>query len=94
MINNETLMDNILPNMISTSYEIAEALGKAEISNGLQNMKFTTNHEIDRLKSLHKKNKNIRPEEILIALEEQTNLASLIGNARIRLDALQLIHKE
>ncbi|MBI9053249.1 MAG: RNA polymerase-associated protein RapA [Bacteroidales bacterium] len=94
MINNETLMDNILPNMISTSYEIAEALGSAEISNGLQNMKFTTNHEIDRLKSLHKKNKNIRPEEILIALEEQTNLASLIGNARIRLDALQLIRKE
>jgi len=93
MIDNETLMDTILPNMISTSIEVAEALGAEKISNGLQNMRLTTNHEIERLKSLYKKNKNIRPEEIQIALKEQTNLAILIKDARIRLDSLQLIRK-
>lgn len=94
MINNETLIDTILPNMISTAFEIANTLKVAEISKGLQNMKLTLNHEIDRLMSLHKKNKNIRPDEIRIALEEQISLASLISDARIRLDALQLIRKE
>ncbi len=93
LIHNETLMEKILPNMIAAATKIAEALGATEISNGLQRMSVTMDHEIDRLKSLHKKNKHIRPEEIRIALEEQTSLATLIKDARIRLDALQLIRK-
>lgn len=93
LINDETLMDTILPKMISTAIEIAEALAAAEISNGLERMSLILDHEIGRLISLQKKNKNIRREEIEVAFEEQSTLASLIGNARIRLDALQFIRK-
>ncbi|MBI9069538.1 MAG: RNA polymerase-associated protein RapA [Salinivirgaceae bacterium] len=93
LIDNETLMDIILPNMISTATEIAEALRAAEISNGLERMRLTLDHEIGRLIALHKKNNNIRRDEIQIALDEQANLATLIGDARIRLDALLLIRK-
>ncbi len=93
LIHNEALMENILPDMIKSATKIAETLGATAISNGLKMMNLTLNHEIARLKSLLKKNKHIRPEEIRIALEEQTTLASLIGDARIRLDALQLIRK-
>jgi ATP-dependent helicase HepA len=57
-------------------------------------MNFTLNHETDRLKVLQKKNKNIRPEEIQIALDEQITLTTLIKNARVRMDAIQLILKE
>jgi ATP-dependent helicase HepA len=54
-------------------------------------MNLTLDHEIDRLNILHEKNKDIRPEEIQVALNEQTTLATLIKDARLRLDALQLI---
>ncbi len=93
LLDNETLTETILPNMITAATEIAEAHGAIEISKGLGRMRSTLDHEIARLKSLQKENKNIRPEEIQIALKEQTNLESLIKDARIRLDALQLIRK-
>jgi len=41
--------------------------------------------------TLQLKNKNIRPEEIQLALDEQLTLATLIQYARVRLDAIQLI---
>ena len=84
-------MESILPNMMSEASKIAEALGATEVANGMKKMNFTLDHEIDRLKLLHTKNKHIRPEEIQIALQEQSTLANLISEARIRLDALQLI---
>lgn len=93
-IHNKTLMDTILPKMITAATKFAEVLGATEISNGLQQMRLTLDHEIARLKSLHQKNKNIRPEEIQIARKEQTTLDLLIRNARIRMDALQLIRKD
>jgi len=94
LIENESLMDTILPNMISTAKEIVDVLGGIEISNGLQRMNQTLDHEIERLISLYKKNNHIRKEEIQIALKEKSNLSSLISNARIRLDSLQLIRKD
>ena len=57
-------------------------------------MNQTLNHEVNRLKLLQQKNKEIRSEEIKTAIKEQTDLAALINNARIRLDAIQLIIKE
>jgi ATP-dependent helicase HepA len=79
--------------MIKAATKTAEALGAKEISNGLQRMNLTLDHEIGRLKALQQKNKHIRPEEILIAIEEQNTLSSLMKDARIRLDALLLIRK-
>lgn len=93
LIQNETLMETILPNMIDAATEFAEALGAAEISRGMERMRLSLDHEIDRLKALAQKNKHIRPEEIQIALEEQRTLAALMQDARVRLDALQLIRK-
>jgi len=94
LLDNDTIVETILPNMISAALKIAEERGTKEIAKGLQRMNLTLNHEIDRLKILQKKNKNIRPEEIQIALNEQQTLATLIKNARVRMDAIQLILKE
>ncbi|HSI74766.1 MAG TPA: RNA polymerase-associated protein RapA [Lunatimonas sp.] len=94
LLDNQTLMETILPNMISTATKIAEQRSKFEIVGGLQRMNLTLNHEINRLKILQKKNKNIRPEEIQIAFDEQQRLNSLIKDARVRMDAIQLIRKE
>src|SRR5690606_32258427 len=94
LLDNETLMETILPNMISTATKIAEQQDTKEIANGLERMNLTLHHEIDRLKNLQNKNKNIRPEEIQIALNEQLILTSLIKDARVRMDAIPLIRKE
>ena len=57
-------------------------------------MNEALDHEIGRLASLHKKNSAIRPDEIRTALDEKNVLTTLIGDARIRMDSLQLIRIE
>lgn len=91
LIENETLVDTILPEMIKTAIEIAEHLKKKEIAAGLEYMNQRMDHEIGRLASLYKRNKAIRPDEIQTALNEKNVLTTLISEARIRMDSLQLI---
>lgn len=91
LLDNESLVETILPDMISAGQKIAEVQRTRIIAKGMQRMNLTLNHEIDRLKVLQQKNKNIRPEEIQLALDEQLTLATLIQYARVRLDAIQLI---
>jgi ATP-dependent helicase HepA len=69
-------------------------MGDREIEKGLERMKRTLDHEINRLTALQKKNKDIRPDEIHSAIEERNSLSLLIKKARVRLDAVQLIRKE
>jgi len=94
LLDNEMFVETILPNMISAATKVAEEQSAKERTKGLKRMNLTLNHEIDRLRILQEKNKNIRPEEIQTALTEQITLASLIKNARVRMDAIQLILKE
>jgi len=91
LLDNERVVETLLPDMISAAKSIAEVQRKEETAKGLQRMNLTLNHEIDRLKILQQKNKNIRLEEIQIAVDEQATLATLIRNAQIRMDAIQLI---
>jgi ATP-dependent helicase HepA len=93
LIENETVVDTIIPDMIKTAIEIAEQLRVEGIDEGLQRMSQTLDHEIGRLASLYKRNKAIRKDEILTALEEKNVLTALIGNAKIRMDSLQLIRE-
>jgi len=93
LIENETFVDEILPEMIKTAIEIAEQLKEKEIEIGLKDMNETLDHEIGRLASLYKRNKAIRPDEIRTALDHKNELTILIGDARIRMDSLQLIRE-
>lgn len=93
LIENETLVDTIIPDMLKTATEVAEQLKEEEIDASLQRMSETLDHEIGRLASLFKRNKSIRPDEVRTALEEKKVLITLIGNARVRMDSLQLIRE-
>lgn len=94
LLDNEHIVETILPKMMAAATKIADEWSSIERATGLQRMNRTLNHEIERLKSLQKTNKNIRPEEIKIAVDEQITLTSLIENARVRMDAIQLIRME
>jgi len=91
LLENETLVDVIIPEMLSTADEIAEQIRLEEIEKGLVRLNQTMDHEIGRLAALAKNNKGIRPDEIRKALADKKQLTALIGSARIRLDSLQLI---
>lgn len=94
LLDNDALVETIIPNMISAATEMANEMSTAERANGLKRMNTALHHEIDRLERLQQKNKNIRPEEIQFARNEQATLTTIINDARVRLDAIQLIRKE
>lgn len=93
LLENDDFVETLLPNMMASATKVANELGEKERSSSLQRMKLKLNHEINRLNALQKKNKHVRSDEIETAIKERTLLTSLIKNARIRLDALQLIQK-
>lgn len=93
LMENETLMETIIPNMVRAATEIAESKGLRIVAKGLQHMRSTLDHEIHRLTALQHKNQSIRPEEIEIAQQEKAQLSDLLTDAAIRLDALQLIQQ-
>ncbi len=86
IIDNEVMIESILPDMITRATEIAEDLKEVEISIGLKKISETLNHEISRLATLYKQNKSIRPDEIQTAQDEKNTLINLITNAHIRMD--------
>jgi ATP-dependent helicase HepA len=94
LLENEAFVDILLPKMILSATNAAEQMGEKEMEKGLGRMRDTLDHEINRLTALQKKNKEIRPDEILAAVEERNTLSALIKKARVRLDAVQLIKKE
>ncbi|MGB0428871.1 MAG: RNA polymerase-associated protein RapA [Bacteroidia bacterium] len=91
LLDNEALVENVIPAMVAAATEIANQQGVLEKAKGLRKMTTQLNHEIDRLQRLQEKNNNIRPEEIEIAQKEQSVLKNVIGDARVRLDAVQLV---
>lgn len=93
LIENERVVDTMIPTMIQEATQIAEQRKADEIEKGLERMKQTLDHEIARLASLHQRNKAIRPDEIRTAIEEKEVLTTLISNARIRMDSLLLIRE-
>lgn len=94
LLENDIFVETMLPDMISSATEIAEEMGEIEIVKGLEQMRRTLDHEINRLTALQKKNKDIRADEIYAAIEERNTLFALIKKARVRLDAVQLIRME
>jgi ATP-dependent helicase HepA len=79
--------------MLKVANERVESLREKEIEKGIKRMEITMNHEIGRLASLHEKKKHIRIEEVRIALDVQAKLTTMIKNARVRMDAMQLIRE-
>lgn len=93
LLDNDVLVETIFPNMLQAASQIAEIRAQTKIQSGLRKMKASLDHEIDRLKSLQKKNNHVRPEEVKMAEEVRLEMSSLIREARIRLDGVMLIQK-
>ncbi|MEL6675276.1 MAG: RNA polymerase-associated protein RapA [Bacteroidota bacterium] len=94
LLENELLVETLLPKMINTVTELAELRGASHIMQGLRKMRQQLGHEVSRLEKLQAVNPHIRPQEIELARQTQQELTELIQDAQLRLDALQLIRRE
>jgi ATP-dependent helicase HepA len=91
LLDNADLTRRILPAMMRYATSQAEARAIPLRQAALQEMNRLLAHEVQRLKNLLLINDHVRPEEIEQALAQQSALATALGQARVRLDALRLI---
>jgi len=93
LLKNESVKRKVLPAMLDRVKEIAVEKSKDVIDEALESMRRQMAAEIDRLKDLAGLNDHVKPEEISALEERQAELGSVIGDARVRLDAVRIIWK-
>ena len=93
LLKNEAVKRKMLPAMLEKTRDLGGVKSQAVIQDALARMHREMSGEIARLRDLAEINDHIKPEEIAALEERETALADVIGNARVRLDAVRLIWK-
>ncbi len=93
LLRNEKVKRTLLPNMLEKVRALGTERGQPVIASALETMHREMAAEISRLRDLTEVNDHIRPEEITALEQREAELAAVIQNARIRLDAVRLIWK-
>ena len=93
LMRNEKVKRNFLPAMLEQARTLGTAKSQPIIAEALTRMRTEMAAEIARLRDLAEVNDHIRPEEITALEERESELATVIANARVRLDAVRLIWK-
>ncbi|MES2660284.1 MAG: helicase-related protein [Verrucomicrobiota bacterium] len=90
---NEKVKRVFLPAMLDQARTLGTGKSHAVIEDAMSLMRSEMAAEISRLRDLAEVNDHIKPEEITALEERERELAAVIGNARVRLDAVRLIWK-
>jgi ATP-dependent helicase HepA len=77
--------------MLQHAATLAETQAAALRKSALKEMNQLLGHEVRRLENLQQVNDHVRPQEIELAQAQQNELATAIGQSRLRLDSLRLI---
>jgi ATP-dependent helicase HepA len=93
LMRNEAVKRKFLPAMLEKTRALATAKSHAVIADALASMHAEMAAEITRLQNLSEVNDHIQPEEITALEARESELAAVIQNARVRLDAVRLIWK-
>ena len=93
LMRNEKVKRVFLPAMLDQARTLGTAKSHAIIGEAMTLMHAEMAAEITRLKDLAEVNDHIKPEEITALEEREAELARVIANARVRLDAVRLIWK-
>lgn len=87
------IRDTLLPDLLEQSRRNAELQVPVLLERARAEMWSRLGHEIDRLRELQKVNRSVRDEEIELLDTQRLDLAIQIDAARLRLDALRMIHR-
>jgi ATP-dependent helicase HepA len=93
LIRNEKVKRVILPALLDKARELGTAKSLTIVEEALTLMRREMASEIARLRDLAEVNDHIKPVEITALEEREAELATVIQNARVRLDAVRLIWK-
>jgi ATP-dependent helicase HepA len=93
LMRNEAVKRKFLPAMLEKTRALGTAKSHAVIGGALTLMQAEMAAEITRLRSLSEVNDHIKQEEITALEARESELAAVIQNARVRLDAVRLIWK-
>ena len=93
LMRNEKVKRVFLPAMLDQARALGTEKSHAIIEEAMTLMRAEMAAEIARLKDLAEVNDHIKPEEITALEERESELATSIKNARVRLDAVRLIWK-
>ncbi|MGE3507803.1 MAG: RNA polymerase-associated protein RapA [Vicinamibacterales bacterium] len=87
------MRDVILPRMVAKAQGLAAAAAARTIEGARRAMHTALDHEIDRLCDLQRVNRSVREAEIEALRLQRSALDEQLGAARLRLDAVRLIHR-
>jgi ATP-dependent helicase HepA len=93
LMRNEKVKRVLLSTMLEQVRTLGIASSAAVVAEGMALMRAEMAAEIARLRDLAEVNNHIKPEEIAALEAREAALATVIGNARVRLDAVRLIWK-
>ena len=77
--------------MLKTAEKIISGQARLQIRDAERNAKHSLTAELERLEDLKQRNSHISPSEIEDLTHFRDELCKLIGQSRLRLDALRLI---
>jgi ATP-dependent helicase HepA len=93
LMQNEKVKRQFLPAMLEHTRTLGKQKSHAIIATALALMHAEMGAEITRLRDLAEVNDHIKPEEITALEARESELATVISHARVRLDAVRLIWK-
>lgn len=85
--------DLLLPKMIEAAKKLADDQVGPLIARARVMMRSQLSSETTRLRSLQKVNRSVRDDEIAGLVQQQADLDKHLSAARLRLDALRLVHR-
>ena len=93
LLDQQELREELLPALLKKAERLANERIRGLIVEARREMAVQLEHEIVRLKELQKVNRSVRSEEITLLNQHRDALNEHLQNARLRLDAVRLIHR-
>jgi ATP-dependent helicase HepA len=85
--------DSLLPRLVERTKQFADARTPALVEAARSEARERLTLEASRLRDLQKVNRAVRDEEIQLVVSQLEELEACIGSARLRLDAVRVIHR-
>ncbi|HJW31970.1 MAG TPA: RNA polymerase-associated protein RapA [Holophagaceae bacterium] len=93
LLDQAEIRGTLLPRMLEHTQALAEGKAPGLVAQARKAMADRLGREVARLKDLQRVNPSVRPEEVATMVQLQRDLDQHLGGARLRLEALRLIHR-